>query len=204
MRETPKYSELEIQIILDSPSTLPSSITEESVYENQLRDNPRLKWKINPFLANKKKLTLFLDSSILRRWIFLQKLNWLIAIFIIIISLVTSDYKLLWTLLIFPLFIASGLLDHWIMLFNLSVLITVKFFFGISNHFFWFTLSIIVATYLLSRISQEFLEKSIIKIAFSDINTFWKYYSNKLIYIDKTNLNNEFQNLVMEYPELNI
>jgi hypothetical protein len=53
MRETPKYSELEIQIILDSAVTLPNSIT-ESVYENQLRDNPRLKWKINPFLANKK------------------------------------------------------------------------------------------------------------------------------------------------------
>jgi hypothetical protein len=201
MRKIPKYSELQLQIILDSTATLPDNIS-ESVYENELRDNSRLKWNINPFLAKKQNLILFLDSTKIKKWIILKNLNWVIAVFIIVCSLLTNDYKHLWTLLIFPLFMASGLLDHWIMLFNLAILLGLKFFIGFNNHYFWFTLSIILTTYLLSKVTQEFLEKSIFKIAFSDSNTFWKYYSNRLIYVDETKVNNEFQNLAMKYPEL--
>jgi hypothetical protein len=55
MKGIPKCSELELQIILESSTQLPEGIP-ESVYKNQIRDNPKLKWNINPFLARKNKL----------------------------------------------------------------------------------------------------------------------------------------------------
>jgi hypothetical protein len=97
---------------------------------------------------------------------------------------------------------ASGLLSQWIMLSNVVILFALSNLFGFNGHLLWYITAIVIMTYLLSKVTYEFLEKIIFKIAFNDPNTFWKYYSNKLIYIDETKINNEYQNLISAYPEL--
>ncbi len=203
MKNLPKYSASDIEFFINSPVTLPDNISED-VYEKQLRDNPKLKWKINPFLSKKSILRLLLNNSQYKRWTFLKSLNWLIVIGIIVFSFMTHDARFLWVLVVFPLLITSGLLDHWIVISTVAVAILLKIFVSFDNTYFWFTLSVSLAAFLLSKIAQEFLEKVILKMAFVDGHTFWMFYSNKLIYIDTTVLNNEFQDIFNRYPELNI
>jgi hypothetical protein len=203
MHASPNYSEIELLVILDSVVVLPSNIT-ESVYENQLRDNSKLTWRTNPFLSKKQNLLMILSADQFRKWEAFKKLNWLIAIGIIFFSLLTGNYKFLWTLLIFPLFTSSGIVDHWIVLFNLSILFLLKYFIGINSHFFWFAILVMLVTYVLSRLTQDFVEKSIFKIAFGSLEIFWKYYSNRLIYVNDTRLNEEYRNLILKYPDLNV
>jgi hypothetical protein len=202
MKRIPKYSASDVEFFLNSPAGLPDNITED-VYEKELRDNDRLKWKINPFLSKKCILRLLLDNGEYKRWTFLKRLNWLIVICIIVFSYVMHDARLLWMLLVFRLFMNSGLLDHWIMVSMGAVAILLKMLLAFDNMYCWFTLSVAFATFLLSKVAQEFLEKTIIRKAFVDGDTFWKFYSNKLIYIDTTVLNNEFQHIFNKYPELN-
>jgi hypothetical protein len=202
MSKLPKYSELEVQNIMESSQSLPNSIP-ESVYEKRLRDNSKLKWCINPFLARENKLNLFLSPDVVKKWLLLKRLNWVIAFLTIALSIFTKDYRILWGLLIFPSFMSSGILSHWIIIFNLVLLVSLQNWLGIYPHFIWYIVLIILLTYILSKITYELLEKNILKIAFNDSNTFWKFYSNKFIYIDETKLNNEFQKLTADYPDLN-
>jgi hypothetical protein len=176
MLRPPKYSELELQNILESSQALPDSIP-ESVYEKRIRDNSKLKWCINPFLARENKLNLFLGPAVVKKWLLLKRLNWVIAFLIVVLSTVIKDYILC--------FIFS--LQYWL---------------AFSGHLFLYMVIIILVTYILSKITYLFLEKNILKMAFSDPNTFWKFYSNKFIYIDATKLDNDFQKLVADYPEM--
>jgi hypothetical protein len=201
MKDIPRYSEFRLQIILDSSPTLPDSIS-ELVYQNKLKNNSRLKWKLNPCFSKKQNLFLFLDPDSFKKWNNLKKFNWLILIFIVVFPIFIKDYKLFWILPFYPFIRSSGILSHWIVLFNSAVLLALKYFVNINNHFFWLIFSTFIAGYLLNRIAYEFIERKIFEIAFTDFNTFWKYYSNKLIYIDETSLNDEFQNLILQYPEL--
>ncbi|HSZ34450.1 MAG TPA: hypothetical protein VK772_14135 [Puia sp.] len=198
----PKYSEIEVQNIMESSQPLPDSIP-ESVYEKRLRDNSKLKWCINPFLARENKLNLFLSPAVVKKWLLLKKLNWVIALLIIAFSLFMKDNRILWGLLIFPNFMASGLFSIRNMIFLITIIYTSQFWFGFHSQLVLYFVIIILVTYILSKITFDFVEKNILRLAFSDPNTFWKFYSNKFIYIDRTNGNNEFQKLAADYPELN-
>jgi hypothetical protein len=48
------------------------------------------------------------------------------------------------------------------------------------------------------------IERNILEKALNDWTTFWKYYSNKIIWMDESALNNEYQILTEKYPELRI
>ena len=171
MHEIPKYSEFQIEIILDSNITLPENIN-ENFYQKQLKENQKLKWKMNPFLSKKGNLVLLLEPAIFKKWLLLKRLNWLIAIFIVGFSLYTNNYDFCWALIIFPIFISSGLLDHWMIVSGLVILFILKSIIGFNGNFFWFILTICLVTSLLSKATHEFLEKSIFKVAFTDPNTF--------------------------------
>jgi hypothetical protein len=62
--------------------------------------------------------------------------------------------------------------------------------------------TVIAIGYLLNKAINEMIERKILKQALNDWNTFWKYYSNKLISMDETALNNEYDLLTEKYPEL--
>jgi len=103
-------------------------------------------------------------------------------------------------LVIYPFLIIP--FDHWIFIFNMTVIIGIKVFFKINITYFWFFVTIIIIGYLLNKAIDEMIEKKILKQALSDWMTFWKYYSNKIIWMDKTALNEEYHKLTEKYIEL--
>src|SRR5579862_7356655 len=98
MFKAPKYSELEVQNIMESSTPFPGAIP-ESVYEKQLRENSKLKWTINPFLARENRLNLILSPDVVKKWVLLKRLNWVIALLIVSFSLLMKDSRILWGLL---------------------------------------------------------------------------------------------------------
>ena len=199
MNLPPKYIETELQSILEIEPQLPDDINEQS-FVNDIKNNEKIKWRVNHFLFRKKLLPLLLDASTFRKWRFLKSLNWLIALSIAGFAIWTADYKILLFLIIYPFLIIP--VDHWIFIFNTTVVILIKLFFKINISYFWFFMVAIATGYLLNKAIDEMIEKKILKQALSNWITFWKYYSNKLIWIDKSALNNEYHKLITKYPEL--
>ena len=84
----------------------------------------------------------------------------------------------------------------------MSAIIAVKLFFKINIAHFWLFVTIVSLGYVLNKAIDEMVEKTILKHAFKDWTTFWKYYSNKIIWMDDKALNNEYQRLTEKYSEL--
>jgi hypothetical protein len=141
-----------------------------------------------------------LDTETFRKWKTFKSLNWLIALSIIGFTIWTGDYKILLFLLVYPYLIIT--FDHWIFIFSMAVLITIKLLFNLNISYFWFFVTTILIGYVLNKAINEMIEKKILHQALGDWATFWKYYSNKIIWMDKTALNNEYQKLIQKYSEL--
>lgn len=197
----PKYTDLQLQVILDTDSQLPTEFSEQDFLEN-IKENSKIKWRVNRFLFKKKLLPYLLDTSTFKKWEIFKSLNWLIALLIVGFAIWTKDYRTLLFLIAYPFLIIT--VDHWIFIFNMTVLIVVKLFFKISIPYFWFFAIAISIGYLLNKPIDEMIEKKILKQALSDWPTFWKYFSNKIIWMDESALNNESQRLIEKYPELKI
>ena len=199
MTPPPKYTETQLQYMLELEPQLPNNLNEQN-FLRDIKDNEKIKWRVNHFLFKKKLLPFLLDTSTFRKWKILKSLNWLIALSIILFTIWTGDYKILLFLVMFPLLIIT--FDHWIFIFNMSVAIGVKLFFKLSIPYFWFFVSTVTIGYLLNKAIDEMIEKKILKQALRDWSTFWKYYSNKMIWIDESVLNDEYHLLIEKYPEL--
>jgi hypothetical protein len=195
----PKYSDTELQYILELDTQQPDNLNEKSFIQD-LQDNRQIKWRVNHFLFKKNLLPLLLDNSTFRKWKFFKSLNWLIALFIIGFAIWTGDYKILFFLIVFPFLIIT--FDHWIFILNMTIIIGIKTLAKLNIPYFWFFVTAIVVGYLLNRAIDEMIERKILRQALNDWTTFWRYYSNKLIWIDQTALNNEHQLLIDKYPEL--
>lgn len=195
----PKYRDTELQYMLELDPQLPNNLNEE-LFLSDIKNNMKIKWRVNHFLFKKKLLPLLLDTTTFKKWRIFKSLNWLIVFFIIGFTLWTGDYKILLFLIIFPFLIIT--FDHWIFIFYMTVLISVKFIFKLNIQYFWFFIMTIAIGYLLNKAINEMIEKKILKNALNDWITFWKYYSNKMIWIDKSPLNDEYYLLTEKYPEL--
>ena len=199
MNLPPKYTEAELLSILNSDPQLPGNITEQDFFSD-IRGNKKIKWRVNHFLFKRKLLLSLLDVETFRKWKSFKSLNWLIALTLIGFTIWTKDYKILFFLLVYPYLIIS--VDHWIFIFNLAMLLAIKLVFDINISYFWFFLTTILMGYVLNKATNEMIERKILQKALGDWITFWKYYSNKIIWMDKTALNNEYQRLTEKYSEL--
>ena len=195
----PKYTEAELLSILNTDPQLPCNITEQDFFSD-IRGNKKIKWRVNHFLLKRKLLLSLLDVETFRKWKSFKSLNWLIALTLIGFTIWTKDYKILLFLLVYPYLIIS--VDHWIFIFNMVMLIAIKLFFDLNIFYFWFFLTTILIGYVLNKATNEMIERKILQKALGDWITFWKYYSNKIIWMDKTALNNEYQRLTEKYSEL--
>jgi hypothetical protein len=195
----PKYTDIELQSILYSDLQLPDRISEQD-FSNDIKDNAKIKWRVNHFLFKKELLPFLLDNSAFKKWKNFKSSNWLIGLLIIGFAIWAKDYKILFFLIIYPFLIIP--LDHWIFIFNMTVVIAVKLFFKIGIPYFWFFVTLIAIGYLLNKAIDEMIEKKILKKALNDWPTFWKYYSNKIIWMDESALNNEYHKLTEKYSEL--
>ena len=141
-----------------------------------------------------------LDHSTFKKWKIFKSLNWLIALLIVGFAVWTNDYRILPFLIVYPFLIVT--FDHWIFIFNMTVVIAVRLLFKISIPYFLFFVTAILIGYVLNKAINEMIEKRILKQALSEWTIFWKYYSNKIIWIDSSVLNDEYQILTDKYPEL--
>ncbi|MEO7983071.1 MAG: hypothetical protein ABI688_03210 [Bacteroidota bacterium] len=185
--------------MLELDPEMPDNLNEE-YFLSDIKDNVKIKWRVNHFLFKKKLLQLLLDGSTFRKWKIFKSINWLIALAIIDFGIWTGDFKILLFLIIFPFLIIA--FDHWIFIFNMTVIIGAKLFFKISISYFWFFVTAVIIGYLLNKAINEMIEKKILAKALSNWTTFWKYYSNKMIWIDEAILNDECKTLTEKYPEL--
>jgi hypothetical protein len=84
----------------------------------------------------------------------------------------------------------------------MTLLIGVKIFFNLNIAYFWFIVIAITAGYLLNKAIDEMIERKILAQALTDLKNFRKFYCNKIIWIDESALNNEYQKLIEKYPDL--
>jgi hypothetical protein len=200
MKDLPsRYTELELQALLEGDTLQPENI-HEADFLNEIRGNPKIRWRVNHFLFTKKLLPFLLDTTTFKKWRYFKYFNWLFALTIIGFAICNGDYRILLFLILYPFLIIT--FDHWIFLFNMSVVIGVKFLFNIHIPYFWFFIAIITAGYLLNKAIDEMLGKYILAEALADWKAFWKYYSGGIISMDETALNNEYDHLIRKYPEL--
>jgi hypothetical protein len=196
-----KYSDTELFGILAGDVQLPNGIDEYS-YETSIKPNKSLKWKVNPFLFSSKLRSQLLDESSAKIINRIGYLNWIVVILIVTFSFFTNHHLFLLILLVYPFFKTSGLLDNGVILILTATVSLLSFKF--TNIYFISGFIVYMLAYFISKLQFELLKKRIFIIAFGDFKSFWKYYSNKLIYIDKSGLNNKYKDLFERYPDLNI
>ena len=195
----PKYTDLQLQSILETDTQFPNNINEYD-FRTDLKDNTKIKWRVNHFLFNRNSLPYLLDSATFKKWKVFKSLNWIFVLLIVGFAAWTSDYKILFFLIVYAFFIIP--FDHWIFIFNISVIIAIKLLFKISVSYFWLFVTVTFLGYLLNKVADEMIEKKILKQALYDWTTFWKYYSSKIIWMDESALNDEYKRLTDKYSEL--
>ena len=201
MRRTLHYSDIELFGILYGDVQLPKGINEYS-YETQIKNNKSIKWKVNSFLFLSKQRNQILDDSSAKMINRIGYLNWIVIILILAFSFFTNHHLFLLILLIYPFFTTSGTLDNGVILTLTAAVALLSFKFININFISGFI--VYMSAYFISKLQFELLKKRIFAIAFGDFKTFWKYYSNKFIYIDTTGLNNNYKELIEQYPDLNV
>jgi hypothetical protein len=199
MNLPPKYSQGQLLSILNTEPSLPDSISEQN-FRSDIRDNEKIKWRVNPYLRRQRLLLVLLDTETFRKWKIVISLNWIIALAIIGFAIWKKDYKILLFLAMYPYFIVT--VDHWIFVVNVIAVITLRALFSINIPYFWFFVMAILGGYALNKAISEMIDNKILRQALGDLVTFWRYYSNKMIWIDKWALNDEYQKLTQKYPPL--
>ena len=203
MTISPKYSEIELFNILQEETSIPISISEHC-YETQLKNNSALKWRVNGFLFKPKLRNQLLAEDAKKKINLINYLNWVVVISIVIFSIFTNHYMDLWILLLYPFFMPSGLTDYWIVITNSAILLTLSFKFDFHTHYFILLVCVFISAFLISKMQFSIFKKAVFRNAFSDFKLFWKYYSYKLIYVDKTAIKKNYKELFERYPDLNI
>ena len=135
--QTPRYNQNELMnILLDKTPIIPQKI-DENIFEQQIKSYENIKWRINPHLFSSKKLyQLLLSKKKQSYMVRLNRLNWIVAILITTYSIWGSDYYILMMLIIYPFFLTSGILDHWIVVFNSFYFTRFGFFFQFQQSLF--------------------------------------------------------------------
>ena len=199
MKLPPRYIDLQLEEILHSETQPPKNISERD-FLTDIKSNKKIKWKVNPFLFKKKLLPHLVDEATFKRWKVFRIRSWLFLTIAIGFIIWTKDYKMLLFFVVYLLLTRP--LEHWIFIFNITVLITFKLLFRVAVPYFWALVTFILIGYVLNKIANEMIEKKILKQALSDLTSFWKYYSHKIIWMEKSALNGEYRKLTEKYPDL--
>lgn len=195
----PKYTEFQLQSILETDPQLPGNINEH-IFEAEIKNNTRIKWRVNHFVFKRKLLPFLVDTKTLKKWRIFKSLNWILVLLIVGLTIWTSDYRIFFFLIVYALLIIP--VDHWIFIFNMSTIIVIKLLFKLNIAFFWYFIIVALIGYLLNKAIEEMIEKKIVNLALNNLPAFWKYYSNKIIWIDEFTLNDEYKRLTDKYSEL--
>ncbi|MFN0215947.1 MAG: hypothetical protein ACKVT2_16935, partial [Saprospiraceae bacterium] len=195
----PRLTDVELQIILDSDVTFPKNITELD-FHHQIQSNQKIKWDVNPFVLEEKRVRIMLDAPEFNRWKSIQRISNIVGVLIVYWSLRIWTYEMLLLLLVIPFTI--GAFPHFLFIVCIGLTIAVKFYFSLTIPFFWLIIFLVGFSYTITKISNDKAKRTIIEQGLSNWRTFWKYYSNKIIYPIWVLSLNELENLIERYPEL--
>lgn len=195
----PEYSAVSLQIALDSETCLPRGITEFD-FHHQIQTNTNIRWDVNPFILEEDLIRIVLDPGDYNRWKSMQYICSAIVTFIAYWGLRTWTYEMLLILLVIPFAIVA--LPHAFFIFCMGIFISVKLYFDLTIPLFWIIILLVGISYTITKTSDDRARRAIIQKALNNWETFWKYYSLQIIYLDWTFNSDQLDDLVRRYPEL--
>lgn len=196
----PNYNAYQLEEVLDSEVILPSFM-DEDVYQQDFKNNLSLHWRVNGYLHKRENISILLNEEDFRKWKNLKALNWLLFLVVLAYILFFRNYWLFPFLIVYR-FLTSIIVDHWIFITTFSVIVGLSMLFGFHSANFWFMLLSSSLGYLLNKFIAECVDQIIFNKAFCNAHSFWKYYSNKLIFIDPVRVSPGYQKLIKKYPGL--
>lgn len=200
-KKIPQYSGAGLQIALDSKLIFPANMNELD-FQYQIQSNEKILWDVNPFAFEEDCIRVLLDASNFNRWKMLPRIGQIIGTFIAYWCLRTWTLEMLLLLLILPF--AIGALPNLLFMICMGVVIVVKLYFNLAIPLFWVIIPLVGVSYAATKYSEDFVKRIIVKQGLSNWETFWKYYSNQIIYPVWTHHTEELQYLLMRYPELDL
>lgn len=196
----PNYNSAQLVKILEAETNLPVFLDTQT-FLNDFKNNKSLRWRVNPFLLKNENLSLLLNKDDFRRWRNIKALNWLLMLVVLFYIIAFREYSLFIFLLIYR-FILALILEHWMFISVSLLAVALSFLFQFNSVNFWFIFIATTLGFILNKFAEETVTQVIFEKAFTNVYFFWKFYTNKLIFIDPTSISRGYQKLVAKHPEL--
>ncbi len=195
----PKYTDVSLQIALDSEITFPSELTELD-FTHQIQANSKIKWDVNPFVLEDNLIRILLDASNYNLWRSKDYICAIVGTLIAYWGLKTWTAEMLLLLLLIPFTIVA--MSHAIFIIIMGIVISIKIYFDLNIPLFWIIVGLVGISYFVKKTSYDMARRVIIRQALNDWPTFWKYYSIQIIYPSLWSDRDQLSYLFKRYPEL--
>lgn len=196
----PNYNASQLLKILEA-ETEPPSFLDAQTYLTDFKNNNNLVWRINPYLFKRENISVLLNDDEFRKWRNLKTLNWLLMLIMLVYIVAFQEYSLVIFLIVYR-FIVALILEHWLFITVSLLAVALSFLFNFHSVNFWFILFATTLGFILNRFTDDIVSQVVLNKAFTNVYSFWKFYTNKLILIDPASLNRGFQKLISKHPEL--
>jgi hypothetical protein len=199
LRKMPNYDEVSLQIAIDADIALPSHINELD-FEHQIKSNKIIKWDVNPTVLDEKCIRILLDPSTFNYWIGIQRVTSFVGTFMAYWCLRTWTSEMLLILILLPLTIIA--LPHFLFIISIGIVIGAKTYFNMDIPLFWVLILLTGISFSINKTSEHRAKYAITKQALNNIESFWRYYSNQIIFINWATNIEISKELLIRYPEL--
>lgn len=197
--QPPFYDEISLQLAVDGEVVLPSHINELD-FQHQIKYNKKVKWDVNPTVLDEKCIRILLDPTTYNYWMGIQRATSFVATFMVYWCFRTWKAEMWLVALLIPfVFIA---LPHLLFITCMGIVIGVKLYYNLDIPLFWLLIFLTGVSFSISKTSELRAKHAIIRYALRDLETFWKYYSNQIIFPDWTANPEALLELTNRYPEL--
>ncbi len=197
--QIPDYDEVSLQLLVDEETVLPSHINELD-FQQQFKSNRKLKWEVNPSVLEEKCIRILLDPGTFNYWIGIQRVTSIVTTFMAYWCFRTWKAEMWLIALLFPFVFMA--LPHLLFIVCIGIVIGVKWYYNLDIPLFWVLIFLTGVSFSITKTSDLRAAQAILRCAFRDLETFWKFYSNQLIFPDWTANKEALLELVNRYPEL--
>lgn len=197
--DMPVYDDVSLQLAVDAETVLPSHINDLD-FQHQFKSNRKLKWEVNPTVLEEKCIRILLEPGMFNYWMGIQRITSVVGTFMAYWCIRTWKAEMLWCLLLFPFVILA--LPHLLFIACMAIVIGVKLYYNPDIPLFWLLVFLTGLSFSITKTSELRASQAIIRYAFRDLETFWKYYSNQIVYPDWTADPQASKELLERYPEL--
>lgn len=188
----------QLEEILSEEIELPEFLTEEN-YLRDFKFNRHLRWKTNLRLHRYDMLPIFMNERDFRFWRRCKFSNLMLWASFIFNTVYFQAYGLL-LFTPFYLFMINVLVGHrWLLIAGASALLLNNFL-AFDPAYFWILFLSVSTGSVINHFTADRIDNILLRQAFSDIESFWRYYRARLIYIDVER--ESYFDLLKKYPQL--